>query len=198
MKATPWGSVAEASTDAEPDSGRPQTAKQAKELWNYIKSRNALEAERMRYCCGCVWLKSCGAFLCCSHLLDTGKRRPCPPGKDCTEKRTPDGWKYPKNYAEWCAEADRKRNDQNKRKKRHDTFQWQYAKQLYLARYHAADIAEICGLNVKRIREAATTERWKNGETWRVKKRLPDLSGEKELYQREKEAWERQNSRKDE
>lgn len=24
---------------------------------------------------------------CCNYLFDTGRLRPCPPGKDCTERR---------------------------------------------------------------------------------------------------------------
>jgi hypothetical protein len=41
------------------------------------------------YCEGCVYYR--GDFeinKCCNYYLDTGKRRPCPPGRDCTSKRS--------------------------------------------------------------------------------------------------------------
>lgn len=47
-----------------------------------------------RYCEGCVYYK--GEYemnLCCNYMLDTGKRRPCPPGKGCTVKTRKKGYR---------------------------------------------------------------------------------------------------------
>ena len=39
-------------------------------------------------CDGCEWFYAVYAVnRCCNYLLDTGRRRPCPPGKGCTVKR---------------------------------------------------------------------------------------------------------------
>ena len=40
-----------------------------------------------KYCKNCVYYTNIfGADYCCSYMLDTGKRRPCPAGVGCTEK----------------------------------------------------------------------------------------------------------------
>lgn len=40
-----------------------------------------------RACLGCIYMGWVGSYLgCCNYLLMTGKRRPCPPGKECTVK----------------------------------------------------------------------------------------------------------------
>ena len=46
-----------------------------------------IQNENNNYCEGCKHFR--GEFVinqCCNYLFDTGKRRPCPPGKDCTVK----------------------------------------------------------------------------------------------------------------
>ena len=38
-----------------------------------------------RYCVGCQYLKKItDDIYFCSYMLDTDKRRPCPPGRGCT------------------------------------------------------------------------------------------------------------------
>ena len=42
-----------------------------------------------KFCDDCYWYKPVyNGFRCCHYLLMTGKKRPCPPGKDCTVKVT--------------------------------------------------------------------------------------------------------------
>ena len=84
-----------------------------------------------------------------------------------------------------------------KRKKKED-FALIYARQLYGARYHSADIAEIVGIPVLVLRGYAYRGNWKSGDRSRVRSRIGDLSGEKELYKRAKEEWERANKHTEE
>lgn len=38
-------------------------------------------------CKGCIYLAYLNGYLgCCDYIFKVGKRRPCPPGKDCTVK----------------------------------------------------------------------------------------------------------------
>lgn len=40
-----------------------------------------------KHCLDCSYCKgNTEADLCCCYIFITGKRRPCPPGKGCTEK----------------------------------------------------------------------------------------------------------------
>ena len=42
-----------------------------------------------RACKGCIYLTFLNGYVgCCNYLFQVGKRRPCPPGKDCTAKET--------------------------------------------------------------------------------------------------------------
>lgn len=186
-----WGTVAEACTEIEPDGERPQTATEALSLWKNTFRTDQNEAIRVRHCCGCQWLKTCGQYLCCSYLMDTGTKRPGPPGHGCKVKQTPPGWKYPAGYAEWCKQIDQKYGKQNKKPKKSEDFALIYARQLYDAKYHSADIAEIVGIPVLKLRNYATAGRWKKGDKSRVHTRIGDLSGEKELYRRARAEWER-------
>ena len=192
-----WGAVAEASTEIEPDGGRPQTAKEATDLWRNTLRTDPTEAVRMRHCCGCQWLKSCGRSLSCSYLLDTGEKRPCPPGPNCGAKKTPPGFRYPQGYAEWCAGYDRKYGAAPRKKRRED-FTLAYARQLYDRKYSSADIAEIVGMDVIKLRGYATRRNWKMGDKSRVKSRASDLSEEKAAFQRAKSEWEKINGIADE
>ena len=191
-----WGSVAEAFTEIEPDGGRPQTAKEAKELWSNTLRTNPLEAARMRHCAGCQWLKSCGGYLCCSYLIDTESRRPCPPGPGCVVKQTPPGWRYPKGYAGWCAELDKQHGKGAvKLTPKTQTFQRMYARQLHDQRYHTGDIAEIVGMKPDFLRSLIARENWKGGQRWRVKTRRDGfaIAREKEHYLQAKAEWEKAN-----
>ena len=191
-----WGSVAEAFTEIEPDGGRPQTAKEAKELWSNTLRTNPLEAARMRHCAGCQWLKSCGGYLCCSYLMDTESRRPCPPGPGCVVKKTPPGWRYPKGFSAWCAELDKKHGTAaSKLTPKTQTFQRMYARQLHDWRYHTDDIAEIVGMKPDFLRALIARENWKGGLKWRVKTRRDGFSiaREKEHYLKAKAEWEKEN-----
>ncbi len=38
------------------------------------------------YCDDCIYYKAITSERFCSYLLDTDKRRPCPPGEGCTVK----------------------------------------------------------------------------------------------------------------
>ena len=41
------------------------------------------------HCAGCICLGYAGGGItCCDYIFKVGKRRPCPPGKDCTVKAT--------------------------------------------------------------------------------------------------------------
>lgn len=193
-----WGTVAEACTEIEPDGARPQTATEASELWRTAYRTNVPEAIRMRHCCGCQWLKICGKCLYCSYMMDTGDRRPCPPGHGCKVKQTPPGWKYPRGYVAWCKKMDDEYGAKNAKRKKKEDFALIYARQLYGARYHSADIAEIVGIPVLVLRGYAYRGNWKSGDKSRVRSRIGDLSGEKELYKRAKEEWERANKHTEE
>lgn len=37
-----------------------------------------------KFCRGCIYFDY---YKCCNYFLVTGKHRPCPPGKGCTEKK---------------------------------------------------------------------------------------------------------------
>jgi hypothetical protein len=41
-----------------------------------------------KYCFGCVYWRSEYGSKYCNYIFDEGHRRPCMPGKDCTEKKT--------------------------------------------------------------------------------------------------------------
>lgn len=41
-------------------------------------------------CKGCAYAAFVGGMWCCDYLLLTGRRRPCPPGKDCTVRKKAD------------------------------------------------------------------------------------------------------------
>lgn len=41
-----------------------------------------------KHCPGCLYYHAYYRVnLCCNYLLDTGHRRPCPPGVQCTAKK---------------------------------------------------------------------------------------------------------------
>lgn len=41
------------------------------------------------HCRGCIYLSGMSNELYyCAYIFKTGKKRPCPPGKECTEKKT--------------------------------------------------------------------------------------------------------------
>ena len=44
------------------------------------------------WCEGCEYISSAGGYVTCDHLLITGRRRGCPPGKGCTARRRPRRW----------------------------------------------------------------------------------------------------------
>lgn len=194
-----WGSVAVACDEGDPEGCRPQTAKEARELWENTARTIPTEAERMRHCCGCVWLKTCGSNLCCSHILDTDKKRPCPPGPGCTAKRTPPGWKYPAGYAAWCAEIDRKRGKTIKPRSKQPDFQRIYARELHDRHVHTDDIAAIVGLSSVTIRGLIARENWKGAGKWRVLKRMDGFTVmiERERYQEAKAKWDAEHGIKD-
>lgn len=191
-----WGAVAVACDDGDPDGGRPQTAKEAKELWENTFRTLPAEARRMRHCCGCQWLKSCGAYLCCSHILDTDRKRPCPPGPNCTAKKTPPGWKYPKGYADWCAEMDRKHGKKLQQcKTKQQSFQRIYARQLHDQHWHTEDIAAVVGMEVLALRGLIARENWKHGEKWRATQHRDGFTVmlERERYKAAKAKYEQEN-----
>ena len=40
------------------------------------------------HCCNCYYYQGGSELdLCCCYILLNGKKRPCPPGKDCTVKK---------------------------------------------------------------------------------------------------------------
>lgn len=39
------------------------------------------------YCKGCVYYAGCNGWEHCTYIFDKGHRRPCPPGRYCTEKK---------------------------------------------------------------------------------------------------------------
>ena len=42
-----------------------------------------------KYCTGCIyWSGAYESSACCNYIFCVGHSRPCPPGKDCTEKVT--------------------------------------------------------------------------------------------------------------
>lgn len=191
-----WGELAEAFTEIEPDGGKPQTAKDARELWGKVFRTNPGEAVRKRHCAGCQWLKSCGGYLFCSYMMDTSTRRPCPPGPGCTVKQTPPGWSYPKGYHKWLAEQDGKHGRKTaKPTPKTQTFQRLYARKLHDWHYHTDDIAEIVGMNPGFLRALIARENWKGGQKWRVKTRRDGftIAREKEHYLQAKAEWEQAN-----
>ena len=46
--------------------------------------------ENDKHCAGCIYYRLIYSppERCCYYLLDTGRKRPCGPGKDCTVKDT--------------------------------------------------------------------------------------------------------------
>lgn len=41
-----------------------------------------------KHCVGCYFYRCiCTGWVGCHYILLTGKKRPCPPGKDCTVKK---------------------------------------------------------------------------------------------------------------
>lgn len=51
-------------------------------------SGNVEYGDGRKYCAGCVYFY--GDYevnRCCNYIFVSGGKRPCPPGKDCTERR---------------------------------------------------------------------------------------------------------------
>ena len=48
----------------------------------------ALDTTKDKHCLGCKYYYCiCPELYYCSYIFQEDKRRPCPPGKDCTEKK---------------------------------------------------------------------------------------------------------------
>ena len=56
----------------------------------HTERRLAMEKADIKNCKNCYYFKQLypGGERCCHYILIEGKRRPCPPGKDCTVKNT--------------------------------------------------------------------------------------------------------------
>ena len=53
------------------------------------KARDDNPKSEKDYCEGCIFYDGVyDSNKCCNYFLDTGMRRPCPPGKGCTVKKT--------------------------------------------------------------------------------------------------------------
>ena len=60
----------------------------AKSLIPYPRAQSGTDPEPEHPCEGCLHFY--GAYKhnrCCNYMFDTGKRRPCPGGAECTVKR---------------------------------------------------------------------------------------------------------------
>jgi hypothetical protein len=60
-----------------------------------------------KYCVGCVYYQG-EITKCCNYIFIKGKSRPCPPGKDCTEKIERKGYREKKERSTDISGASRK------------------------------------------------------------------------------------------
>lgn len=62
--------------------------KKANALIPFPKAAGSSTSEDDHPCAGCVhFYGAYEANRCCNYILDTGKKRPCKAGKDCTVRR---------------------------------------------------------------------------------------------------------------
>lgn len=152
------------------DGAEQITLAEHKQLWKrflrYWKSENY----RMRECYGCVYLRTTGNCLCCTHLLATGKRRP-PKNADgsCGGRVEFPGFAPDEAYQRFLkAAAEYDKGIENsgiapgrayKRAVRWDT---NYAFGLYQRKFSLTEIARIMDVKHQCIVDYARRHKWRN------------------------------------
>lgn len=68
---------------------RNKKSKEESELKSWVvRAVQMVTNPHAKYCFGCVHCRSDYGSKYCNYIFDEDHRRPCPPGKDCTEKKT--------------------------------------------------------------------------------------------------------------
>ena len=167
-------------------------------LWARFMTKWRAECVRLRVCYGCIYLGVAGTSLCCSHYLDTGKRRNCPcDGTPCPAKKVYPGWKPTPEYERFLRDTEktvqarntektvraRKTPPEKERKRRRISWDYEYAYGLYQRGIAVSQISEIMGVSKNTVNNHARTEGWKTG-TKNVFPKKIDLGPEIEAYRR--------------
>ena len=73
------------------------------DVWVHLNSLNTVEGWRCRYCRGCKYFGSVGAYGCCNYLLIAGSRRKNKFGvRDCGAKEMIAGYRLSEKHKKYC------------------------------------------------------------------------------------------------
>ena len=197
-----WSEAVEGEvSDTEPR----MTRKEHEALWERYMKQWRSECVRMRNCYGCVYLSSCGSSLCCSHILETGSRRPCAfDSQQCTAKKTFPGWKPTPEYKAFLRETKKAEKEaavvksaKSPAKRNRAKWDTEYAYALFQQKYSTGEIATIMGVKRNAVVSYANAHNWRCG---RHTIQYPthqgrDLTAEIEAYRRYREQKEKEAER---
>lgn len=178
--------------------------------WALLKSCGQAEIEKWRWCRGCKYLSSAGCSGCCDYLLMTGKRRPCPIGKDCTVREYKKYYQPSDSHVAWCTDVDKRleseqRTQNELRRKieqavnddtavkleyslckrsgiRSRSFDEEYAFDLYCRGFYISDIREILNVSKWINLNAIAMNEWRSQMPPGVQFQRHDIQEEKEKY----------------
>ncbi len=198
-----WSEAVEGEiSDTEPR----MTRSEHEALWKRYMSARRYECVRMQNCYGCVYLRSAGSSLCCSHILETGSRRPCAfGGPNCAGKKTFPDWKPTPEYKKFLRETKRAEKEaatvQNAKKPansnaKRNRAKWdtEYAYELYQRKFSVGEIAAIIGVSRDAVVDYSIAHNWRGGRhnIQYPAQRGRDLTAEIEAYRRHREQREKE------
>lgn len=183
-----------------PDSAEEMTLDEHRKLWKRFLRYWKCENYRMRQCYGCVYLRSAGNCLCCSHYLVTGKRRPKRKADgSCGGRRVFPGFAPDEAYKRFLREAAEYdaaigSNAAATEPKRKCPIQWDaaYAYELYRREFSIFEISKIMGVKYSTVTSYAKSHKWFN-PAHKVR-----ATHTKEQIAEEAKAWEAHRGRKEE
>lgn len=194
-----WNETVEGEiSDTEPR----MTRKEHEALWKRFMKVCRSECVRMRNCYGCIYLSSAGISLCCSHILDTGNRRPCAfGGPNCAGKKTFPGWKPTPEYKQFLRDTAKARKEaaavqstKNPAKRSRAKWDTEYGYMLFREkRFSVGEIAAIMGVKRNAVVSYANAHNWRGGRhnIQYPTKQGRDLTAEIEAYRRYREQKEK-------
>lgn len=153
-----------------PDGPESMTLAEHKAMWRRYSHYWKAEIYRMRHCYGCIYLRTAGNCLCCSHLLVTDKRRP-PHNEDgsCGGRVEFPGFAPDQTYRRTlkaAAEYDKAtaNNADWNPNRRKLPIKWDatYAYGLYLRDFSLVEISKIMGVKYCTVNSYARYHGWLN------------------------------------
>ena len=184
------------------DTGPRMTLEEHEALWARYAEKYRTECVRMRNCYGCMYLGSAGSSLCCSHILDTGNRRPCAfDSRKCAAQAVFPGWKPTPEYENFLRETEKAAKEaaavqSTKKGAKRNRAKWdtEYGYMLYQQKYSVGEIARILGVGRIAVAEYARAHNWR-GDRHNIQyppQQGRDLTAEIEAYRRYREQKEKE------